>query len=137
MQKVIEEEGLLANCRTQGDKLYKLLQDGLTSPNALAAPFVFDIRGGGGFWGIEFDFTGPEASSLNTGGKQFGGLVQAKALQNGLVLIGMSGGANVEGTSGDHLILAPPYNITSSQVEEIVKILVQSVEEVLRECGYQ
>ena len=137
MQKVIEEEDLLANCRTQGEKLYKLLQDGLTSPNALAAPFVFDIRGGGGFWGIEFDFTGPESSSLNMGGKQFGGLVQAKALQNGLVLIGMSGGANVEGTTGDHLILAPPYNITSSQVEEIVKILVQSVEEVLRECGYQ
>lgn len=137
MQNVIEEEGLLANCRTQGDKLYKLLQDGLTSPNALAAPFVFDIRGGGGFWGIEFDFTGPEASSLNMRGKQFGGLVQAKALQNGLVLIGMSGGANVEGTTGDHLILAPPYNITSSQVEEIVKILVQSVEEVLRESGYQ
>lgn len=88
VQKVIEEENLLENLRTQGTYLESLLRSRLTSPNARAAPFVFDIRGGGGFWGIEFDFTGPEAERIDLQGKQFGLLVQARALENGLVIMG-------------------------------------------------
>jgi adenosylmethionine-8-amino-7-oxononanoate aminotransferase len=45
----------------------------------------------------------------------------------------MGGGANIEGTEGVHLMLAPAYNVTSKEIEEIVDILVESVEEVLKE----
>lgn len=133
VQKVIAQENLLSNCQRQGERLSRLLKERLYSPNCFAAPFVFDIRGGGLFWGIEFDFYCLEASAYDFKGKQFGGLVQAKAMTNNLVIIGMSGGANVEGTKGDHCILSPAYNVTEEEVDLIVNIFVDSVEEVLCE----
>ncbi|KAF8659854.1 hypothetical protein AX16_001739 [Volvariella volvacea WC 439] len=131
VQKVITEENLLENVRQQGAYLESLLQKRLCGPNAPAAPYTFDIRGGGGFWAIEFDFEVPEASHLDFKGQQFAMLVQARALENNLVVMGMTGGANLEGTKGHHIILAPAYNVTKEQIEAIVNILVQSVEEVL------
>lgn len=131
VQKVIESENLLENIRTQGAHLESLLQKGLRGPNALAAPFTFDIRGGGGFWAVEFDFT--KAKNVDFKGDPFAMRVQARALDNGLVIMGMTGGSNWEGTEGDHLMLAPAYNVTKEEVEKIAEIFVQSVEEVLRE----
>ncbi|TFK57643.1 PLP-dependent transferase [Heliocybe sulcata] len=133
VQKVIIEENLLENCRTQGAYLERLLRERLQSPNAAAAPFTFDIRGGGGFWGIEFDFTAPEASRVNFRGQAFAILVQARALEKGLICMGLTGGANVEGTKGDHVILSPAYNVTKEQVHKIVNLFVESVDEVLKE----
>ncbi|KNZ71301.1 hypothetical protein J132_00058, partial [Termitomyces sp. J132] len=126
VQNVIESENILENVRKQGAHL------GLKGPNALAAPYTFDIRGGGGFWGIEFDFT--NASNLDFGETAFAFRVQARALELGLIIIGMTGGSNLEGTKGDHIILAPAYNITKEQIETIADILVQSIEEILKEA---
>ncbi|RDB23949.1 hypothetical protein Hypma_009168 [Hypsizygus marmoreus] len=129
VQKVIESENLLENIRAQGAYLEKLLQAGLQGPNAPAAPYVFDIRGAGGFWAVEFDFT--EATKLNFKGSAFAMLVQARALNNGLLVMGMTGGSNLEGTKGDHIILAPAYNVTKEEIEKIATLFVQSVEEIL------
>ena len=68
-------------------------------------------------------------------GRQFAMLVQARALKNGLIVMGMVGGANLEGTKGDHIILAPAYNVTKEEIEKIVDIFVKSVEEILSESG--
>lgn len=68
-------------------------------------------------------------------GEAFAMLVQARALRNGAIVMGMVGGANLEGTKGDHVILAPAYNITKEEIEKIVDIFVGSVEEILRESG--
>ena len=65
------------------------------------------------------------------GGSKFGVTVQEKCMEKGLVIIGMSGGADLQGKSGDHLILAPAYNVTSEEVTKIVDLLVNAVEEVL------
>lgn len=108
-----------------------MLNEGLRGPNALAAPFTFDIRGGGGFWAVEFDFS--DASGLNFGGNNFAMLVQHRALDNGVSVMGMTGGSNLEGTKGDHIILAPAFNVTREQIEKISAVFVQSVEEILRE----
>jgi E3 ubiquitin-protein ligase TRIP12 len=99
----------------------------------LAEPFTFDIRGSGGFWAVEFDVDVPEAAQLDLKGDRFAMLVQARALKNGLVLMGMTGGANLEGTKGEHIIFAPAYNVTKEQVEVIVDIFVRSVEEIITE----
>jgi adenosylmethionine-8-amino-7-oxononanoate aminotransferase len=119
----------------------KLLQERLTGPNSLALPYTFDVRGGGGFWGVEFDFTIDNNNNngiiVDFKGESFAMLVQARALQNGLIVIGMVGGANLEGTKGDHIILAPAYNVTKEEIEKIVDIFVNSVEEILREFGVQ
>jgi adenosylmethionine-8-amino-7-oxononanoate aminotransferase len=45
--------------------------------------------------------------------------------------VGFTGGANLQGTKGDHVVLAPPYNITREEVEIIVDRLVKSIEEVI------
>ncbi|KAG5719509.1 hypothetical protein E4T56_gene12173 [Termitomyces sp. T112] len=133
VQNVIESENLLENVRKQGVYLESLLQAGLKGPNALAAPYIFDIRGGGGFWGIEFDFT--DATDLDFGDEAFAFRVQARALELGLLITGRTGGSNVEGTKGDHIILAPAYIVTQEQIKKIADILVQSVEEVLKEVA--
>ena len=56
VQKVIQKEDLLVNARKQGAYLSSLLKERLWGPNAFAAPYTFDIRGAGCWWGIEFDF---------------------------------------------------------------------------------
>ena len=105
-----------------------MLQDGLTGPNSLAAPYVFDIRGGGGFWAVEFEF-----GDVSFNGASFAMLVQARALKNGLVCMGMNGGANIEGTRGEHIIFAPAYNVTREEIEKIAALFITSVDEILRE----
>jgi E3 ubiquitin-protein ligase TRIP12 len=152
VQKVIAEENLLENCRKQGVYLRQLLEERLQKPGALAAPFTFDIRGQGGFFGIEFDFTVPQEKKLDFKGEAFAPLVQARCFENGLIIMGaivalsyffneltllslgsgFTGCANIEGTLGDHCILAPPYNVTKQEVENIVDLFVRSVEDVLK-----
>lgn len=141
---VIEKENLLENIRIQGAylgrKLFnlifflfmisseRLLLHGLTG-NARAAPFVFDIRGGGGFWAIEFDFS---TSQADFKGVAFALLVEARAMLNGMIVMGMTGaGLDSVGKKGGHIILSPAFNVTKEEVETIAKVLVLTVEEVL------
>ncbi|KAI0272306.1 hypothetical protein BC834DRAFT_1030472 [Gloeopeniophorella convolvens] len=137
VQKVIAAENLLENGRQTGEYLAQLLRERLQSSNALAAPVTFDVRGGGSFWAVEFDFTGPEGQKLDFKGGRFAILVQSRCLEKGLIVMGMVGGANLEGTAGDHIIFAPAYNVTRTEVERIGDIFVASVEEVLGESLVQ
>lgn len=134
VQKVIAEEDLLASARTQGAKFGERLRERITAPSSPAAPFVFDVRGAGCFWAVEFDVTVPEAAAYDFKGKRLGLLLQNRCMQNGMIIIGMSGGANIEGTLGEHAIFAPPYNVTDGEIEKMVDIFVQSVDEVLSEA---
>ena len=135
VQKVIAEQDLLSNIRKQGDYLASLLRSKLQSPNAPAAPFTFDIRGGAGFWGIEFDFEGVEAAEAKGyDGKVFAIEVQAKALENGLIIMGFTGGASLDGLKGNHCMLSPAYNITTEEMEKIYytkKAALESGDKVL------
>jgi len=135
VQKVIAAENLLENGRQTGEYLAQLLRERLETPGALAQPFTFDVRGGGSFWAVEFDFTGPESRGVDFKGQRFAMVVQARCLEKGLIVMGMTGGANIEGTEGDHIIFAPAYNITKKEVERVVDIFVESLEEVLNESA--
>lgn len=105
----------------------------MQSPGAIAAPFTFDIHGGGGFWGVEFDFASPAAEKLHFKGK-FAMLVQERCFANGLIIMGFTGGANLMGTDGNHCIIAPAYNVTSEEIIKIADIFARSVEEILEEA---
>ncbi|KAJ2934030.1 hypothetical protein H1R20_g3045, partial [Candolleomyces eurysporus] len=115
VQEVIEEENLLENIRKQGAYLGELLRQKLTTQDALASPFTFDVRGSGGFWAVEFDFERPTTPSLDFKGDRFANLVQARCFKNGLIVMGMSGGADLQGVKGDHIMFSPAYNITKEQ----------------------
>jgi len=133
VQRAIVEDDLLPKVVQNGELMNKLLRKALLAEGAAAKPFTFDIRGRGAFWGIEFDFSGPEAAKLDIKGETFAMLVQARCLRNGLIAMGMNGGATLDGSKGDHLMLGPAYNATTMEIEKIVEILVESVDEILRE----
>jgi E3 ubiquitin-protein ligase TRIP12 len=148
VQSVIRKENLLENNLKQGAYLLSLLKSRLLSPNSPAAPHVFDIRGGGLWFGIEFVVPAEKFAT-----QKFAMVVQARCLDNGLIIMGLTGGAAVDGKSGDHCMLSPAYNVTREevcnfnllcylaevgmydQIEKIVDIFVQSVEDVVKESG--
>ncbi|KAL9713467.1 hypothetical protein Ac2012v2_003077 [Leucoagaricus gongylophorus] len=134
VQEAIEEEKLLQNVQEQGQYLGELLRLRLSGPNAKLAPYIHDIRGGGLFWGVEFSWETLEAGAIDLKGGSFAMLVQARTLKNGVVIMAFTGGANKEGSKGDHIILAPAYNVRREEIEMIVDILIQSVEEILTEA---
>lgn len=148
VQHVLQKENLLENNRKQGAYLFSLLKERLLSPNSPIAPYVFDIRGGGLWYAVEFEVP-PEKMK----GQKFAMLVQARCMDNGLVIMGFSNSADLEGTKGDHCMLSPAYNVTQEevcmklrkfvdrenslpflmQVEKIADLFVRSIEEVAHE----
>ncbi|KAJ6577994.1 pyridoxal phosphate-dependent transferase [Mycena capillaripes] len=128
VQRVIQEEDLLSNCLKQGKLLGALLRSRLENPESNASPYITEIRGQGLFWAVEFN-----ASPLDFKGKPFGYLVETRCFQNNLLIMGMTGGANRDGTAGNHCMLAPAYNVTAEEVARIIDIFVDSVESVIAE----
>ena len=61
---------------------------------------------------------------------RFGRRVQTKAMELGLVVMGMSRG--VDGSRGDHIILSPAYTISEEEVEKIVRRTVGSSKRFFR-----
>ncbi|KAG9312850.1 hypothetical protein JVU11DRAFT_6281 [Chiua virens] len=133
VQRIIQEEDLLLKVVRNGELMEKLLRQGLLAEGAIMKPFVFDIRGRGAFWGVKFDFSGDEAAKLDFKHSTFATLVQSRYFQNGLIVLGMHGGASLDGSKGDHFMLGPAYTATTEEIEKIVKMFVRSVDEVLRE----
>jgi adenosylmethionine-8-amino-7-oxononanoate aminotransferase len=91
-------------------------------------PRIGDIRGRGFFIGTEFvadrDTKEPFDPSLAIFDK-----IRRRAWENGLICYPVGG--NVDGRRGDHAILAPPYNASRAELEEIVDKFVTTCREVL------
>ena len=104
VQKEIAEKDMLKNAREQGADFGELLEKRLKESKA--APFVFDVRGGGAFWSVEYDWDAPEAKGYKFS-QPFAMAAQAKCLENGLIVIGMTGGAALDNSKGDTSIFAP------------------------------
>ncbi|MFQ5626683.1 MAG: aspartate aminotransferase family protein, partial [Methyloligellaceae bacterium] len=123
VQKVIEEENLLANAQTRGAQLMDLLQERFGQH-----AHVGDIRGRGLFIGLEFvanrESREPFSPELNIAGR-----LKAAAFDNGLICY--PAGGTADGTHGDHVLLAPPFIISESEVEQLVDILDTSLNEVI------
>lgn len=85
---------------------------------------VGDVRGIGLLWAIEF------VADKNTkrpfpADSAFSSKVAAAALKRGLLVYPMQGG--VDGTSGDHILLAPPAIINAEQISWSVEQLSASI----------
>ena len=123
VQKTIENENLLENVRTMGMQLQSRLEDEFYNH-----PHIGDIRGRGLFRGIEFvqdkatkQSFAPE-QKINTKIKQ-------TAMQNGLMCYPMGG--TIDGVNGDHILIAPPFIINDSHLDEIVSKLKLTISSVL------
>ncbi|MDY0883516.1 aspartate aminotransferase family protein [Dongia soli] len=123
VQKVIAEEGLLAQVREQGAKLTARLQDRFGQH-----PHIGDIRGRGLFLGLEL-VADRESKACFDPAKRIWLKIRQTAMEQGLMCY-PSGGC-VDGRNGDHIVLAPPYNITDSQLDELVDKLSLAIGQVL------
>jgi adenosylmethionine-8-amino-7-oxononanoate aminotransferase len=90
---------------------------------------VGDVRGIGLLQGVEF-VSDKQSKKPFAPGLNFAGKVGAAALKRGLLVYPMQG--CVDGTSGDHLLIAPPAVIPPEQIDWAVEQLRQSIEEASR-----
>ncbi|TKT82682.1 aspartate aminotransferase family protein [Aquamicrobium sp. LC103] len=123
VQKVIEEDGLLENCRRMGDLLRTRLDAAFGQH-----PHVGDIRGRGLFIGVELVEDRATKQPFDTGLKLHA-RVKAAAMENGLMVY--PAGGTADGKSGDHVLIAPPFIIDESHVELIVERLGKSLADAL------
>ncbi|HVJ35083.1 MAG TPA: aspartate aminotransferase family protein [Terriglobia bacterium] len=123
VQRVIKEEGLLAEVRRKGQILRSRLEERFGQH-----PHVGDIRGRGLFLGLEL-VADRETKATFDPAQRTWLKIRRTALEQGLLCY-PSGGC-VDGKNGDHIILAPAYNIPDSQLDEIVDKLGRSLDLVL------
>ena len=123
VQKVIEEDNLLPQVEKRGAQAMELLNEKFGQH-----PHVGDIRGRGLFIGVEFvadrETKEPFAPELNVAGR-----LKTAAFENGLICY--PSGGTADGTKGDHMLLAPPFIISESELEQLVGIFSKSLAQVM------
>ncbi|KAJ5586604.1 hypothetical protein N7450_006391 [Penicillium hetheringtonii] len=128
-QKTIQKESLLDNVRNMGSYLEEQLRLRFEDH-----PFVGDIRGKGLFWGVEFvkDKATKESFDPST---RLSFHIQETGLrpEYSISLYGCSG--TVDGIRGDHVILAPPYNVSKDEIDIIVNVFEKVLGSVLKELS--
>ena len=93
---------------------------------------VGDIRGRGLFQGLEFVADRTSKTPFDPGLKLHA-RIKKHAFADGLICY--PGGATADGKRGDHVLLAPPFIITDTQLDELVAKLAGAVEKSLTEIG--
>jgi len=123
VQTIVERDRLLDKVKEDGLYLASLLRQALGE-----RPYIGDIRGRGFFLGIELvaDRASKEPYDPTL---QLFARIRDQSFANGLICYPVGG--NVDGVKGDHVILAPPYNATRAELEEIVDKFQRSLTDVM------
>jgi len=123
VQRLIQEEKLLGRVNEAGAKLRNLLAARFGNH-----PNIGDIRGRGLLLALELvadrETKAPFDPELALHQR-----AKVDAFERGL-LIYPSGGT-ADGRSGDHILLAPPYNVADDELDIIVDLLGQTIDAVL------
>jgi adenosylmethionine-8-amino-7-oxononanoate aminotransferase len=123
VQRIFQSRGLMAQVRERGAGLETRLRARFGTH-----PHVGDIRGRGLFWALELveDRTSKRAFDPK---HRINAKLKLQALKNGLMCYPMGG--SLDGVSGDHVVLAPPYIIGEAHLDEAVDKLARSIDEVI------
>ena len=120
-----ERHGLVERARIQGEKLQAKLEAAFGQH-----PHIGDIRGRGLFRGLELvadrDTKAPFDPALKVNAK-----IKKRAFADGLMCYPMGG--TIDGKTGDHILLAPPYIISDAELDLLVERLSGAIETVLAE----
>ena len=123
VQLAVKNRGLLAQVQSRGRALEARLRARFGEH-----AHVGEIRGRGLFWALEL--VEDRASKRPFDPKRkINARLKLGALENGLMCYPMGG--SLDGVAGDHVLLAPPYIITESQLDEAVEKLARSIDEVI------
>ena len=121
--RIIRDEGLLGRVQDAGARLMSLLTDRFGDH-----PNIGDIRGRGLLQAIELvadrSTKAPFDPALAMHQR-----AKADAFDRGLLIY--PGGGTIDGRLGDHILLAPPYNVTSDELGMIVDLLADTIDAVL------
>ena len=120
VQQVIERDGLLANVRARGTSLATRLAREFADH-----PHVGDIRGRGLFYGIELVRDRATKEPFDPAG-QLHARVKREGMARGLMTYPMGG--TVDGRSGDHILLAPPFIVEEVHLGMIVDRLHDAID---------
>lgn len=127
VQKIVAREGLVARVAANEARLKTGLAEALAGVEA-----VGDIRGRGHFIATELvanrDTKAPFPAERKLYMK-----IRAAGLENGLICYPVGG--NVDGVNGDIVILAPPYNASDAELDEIIDKTARSIRQVLTAEG--
>ncbi len=127
VQRVIREDGLLDNVRRQGEALMLRLRQRFDNH-----PNVGDVRGRGLFVGVELVSDRASKTPFDPAARLHA-RVKANAMAGGLICY--PGGGTIDGRHGDHVLLAPPFIVTSDDVSDIVERLGDAIDSAVAEVG--
>ena len=118
----LTKPGMMPHVRTMGTLLQTSLNDALG-----AHPWVGNIRGRGLFVGIELVSDKETKVALDPNLKT-AAHIKKVAMDHGLMCYPMSG--TIDGQSGDHVLLAPPFIIEASDIQVITEKISFTIGEV-------
>ena len=127
VQKIVERERLVERVHQMEGALRNALAEATKDIEA-----VGDIRGRGFFQALELVADRKTKAPFPAERKLFMKIRQ-KAFDNGLICYPVGG--NVDGVNGDVIIIAPPYNVTATELDEIAEKTAASVRQVLKAEG--
>ncbi len=127
VQQVIARDQLLAQVKRRGHYLRAALAERLGSH-----PHVGDIRGRGLFMGIELVADRASQAPFDPQ-RKLHAQIKAQAMAKGLLVYPMGG--TIDGQSGDHVLVAPPFIASEADLDEIVDRLAAAIDAALRQTG--
>ncbi len=119
----LTDGGLVERSAQMGEKLAQALNEAFGQHG-----HVGDIRGRGLFRGLEIVGDRDTKRPFDPD-RGIAAAIKAKAFENGLICYPMGG--SIDGHRGDHILLAPPFIIEDSHIDEIVGKLAKTLGQVL------
>jgi adenosylmethionine-8-amino-7-oxononanoate aminotransferase len=124
---VMQREQLVAPVAAKGALLMDFLRKALSNSSA-----VGDVRGRGLFVGIEL-VADQESKTPFDPRLRVHAQIKQKAMEIGLLCYPMGG--TIDGSLGDHVLLAPPLTITDADLELIAERLAAAIRHVTESAG--
>ncbi|HMO47336.1 MAG TPA: aspartate aminotransferase family protein [Rubrivivax sp.] len=125
VQTVMRRDGLVERVQHQGEQLRRRLQAAFGDH-----AHVGDLRGRGLFQAVEL--VADRATKLPFDpALKLHARIKAHAMAEGLLVYPMGG--TIDGRSGDHVLLAPPFIVDDAALDEIVQRLASAVDRALAE----
>jgi adenosylmethionine-8-amino-7-oxononanoate aminotransferase len=123
VQRVIQRDRLLDQVVRRGLGLAARLR-----ARFAAHRHIGDIRGRGLFLALELVADRSSREPFHPDDRLHA-RIKARAFENGLIVYPMGG--TIDGRRGDHVLLAPPFLVTESELDEIVDLLARSIDEAI------
>ncbi|UNI19583.1 putative secondary metabolism biosynthetic enzyme [Purpureocillium takamizusanense] len=127
VQKVLRRDRLIERCATKG----KWLKNSLNTTFG-DCEYVGNIRGKGLFWGIEFVKDKATKEPFEPG-LRFTWRMLDEALRRGRAMYPRAGTA--DGAKGDHVIIAPPYNMSDEDFDSMMRLLKDTYDTVEKDVA--